>query len=94
LLNSTLNLSLSAPASYVGTIEVTIHAATANAASAQSILFSSTDTPRVPNPVPAQTVSLSNPTVTLTLGATDAENDPVTYRAVAKAYGPEYALQQ
>jgi uncharacterized repeat protein (TIGR03803 family) len=88
------DLDLSAPASYVGTFEVTIHAAIANSTSTQSILFTSTDTAPLPNAIPAQTVSLSNPTVTLTLGATDADNDPVTYTSVAKGYSLEYTLQQ
>jgi hypothetical protein len=87
-------LTLNAPTSFVGSFQVTVTATIGTITSTESFQVTSTDTAPAPNAISEQSVSLANPSATLTLGATDAENDPVTYTAAAVAYSPEYALQQ
>src|SRR5262249_14181068 len=60
----------------------------------ETFQVASTDTPPVPNTIPPQTASASGSPLRVTLSATDAENDPVTFTATAVGYSPAYNLQQ
>jgi hypothetical protein len=87
-------LTLNAPTSFVGSFQVTVTAQDGNLTSTQTFQVISSDTAPVPNSIAPQSISLSKPTQTLTLGATDAENDTLSYSAVGVAYSATYALQQ
>jgi hypothetical protein len=87
-------LTINGPPSFVGTFEVTVTATDGVLSSSQSFLVTTTDTPPVLNPLPDQSVSQSGGPLRLTLGATDAEGDAVSYSAQVAAYNPAYNLQQ
>jgi hypothetical protein len=87
-------LTLDAPASFVGSFQVTVTATDGVLSTTQTFQVNSTDTPPVPNAIPATSASHSGAPVQVTLGATDAEGDPVTYSAQAVGYSAAYSLQQ
>jgi hypothetical protein len=60
----------------------------------QTFLVTSTDAPPVPNTIPAQTASRSGSPLQITLGASDANGDAVTFTASATGYSAAYSLQQ
>jgi hypothetical protein len=87
-------LTVNAPASFVGMFQVTVTAADGGLTTTQTFQVASTDTAPVPNAVPPQTASQSGAPLQITPGATDAENNPVTYAATAVGYSAAYNLQQ
>jgi hypothetical protein len=87
-------LTLSAPAAFVGTFRVTLTASDGVLSTTESFLVNSTDTPPVPDAIPAASASRSGAPVQVALGSTDAEGDAVTYTAQAVGYSPAYNLQQ
>jgi hypothetical protein len=92
LVNGTLTLN--APTSFVGTLQVAVTATDGIQSNTETFQVVSSDTAPVPNVVGPQSISLSNPRLTLTLGASDAENDTLTYSAVGVGYSVAYVLQQ
>jgi RHS repeat-associated protein len=86
--------TVNAPAGFVGTFEVTATTTDGSLSTTQNYIIQSTDTPPLPAQISSQTISLANPTATLTLSANDAQNDTVTYSAAVVGYSAEYALQQ
>ncbi len=87
-------ITLNAPASFVGTFEVTVAASDGIKTTTQTFVVNSTDTQPVPNVIPDQTASKLGAPLQVTLGATDAENDPVTFQAKAVGYSAAFNLQQ
>jgi hypothetical protein len=87
-------LTINAPSSFVGTFQVTVTTTDGSLTSTETFQIASTDTAPVPNAIQNQTASRSGSPLQLTLGSTDAENDPVTYTATAVGYSPAYNLQQ
>ncbi len=87
-------LTLGAPGSFVGSFLVTVSATDGVKATTEAFVVNSTDTPPVPNAVAAQSVSKSGGPVQLTVGATDAENDPVSFQAQTVGYSAAYDLQR
>jgi hypothetical protein len=87
-------LTLNAPSSFVGNFQVSVTATDANLTTSQSFIVSSTDTPPPPSTVANQSISLSSPTQTVTLGPVSGGNGALSYSAVGVAYSPEYTLQQ
>jgi hypothetical protein len=87
------NLNINAPASFVGSFLVTVTANDGALTTTRSFVVTSTDTAPVPVVVPNQNVS-QNGSVKVTLGSTDAENDPVTYTASVAGFNAAFALQQ
>jgi subtilisin-like proprotein convertase family protein len=89
-------LTLTIPDGFVGTslIEVTASDGVLTTNPPLTFQLVSTDTPPVPNTIPNQTASQSGSPLHVTLSATDAENDPITYTATAVGYSPAYNLQQ
>jgi sugar lactone lactonase YvrE len=85
-------LTVNSPAAFVGTFQVTVTATDGVTSTSQTFLVTSTDTPPVPNAIPAQTASGS--TVNVTLGANDAEHDPVTFSATAVGFSLPFNLEQ
>jgi hypothetical protein len=86
-------VTVTVPPGFTGTFQVTVTATDGITSTPETFLVTSTDTAPVLNAVAPQQVSLSVP-LTLTLGAKDAENDPVTYSATAAGYSLPYNLQQ
>jgi hypothetical protein len=87
-------LTLTAPGSFVGTFQVTVTATDGTLTTTQAFQVTSTDTAPVPVQIPTQTASASGSPLHVPLSATDAENDPVTYKAQPVGYSPAYNLQQ
>jgi hypothetical protein len=87
-------LTVNAPSGFVGTFQVTVTATDGVTSTSQTFFVTSTDTPPVPNSIPAQTVSLSGSPLHLTLGASDAENDSVSFSASAVGYSLPFNLEQ
>jgi hypothetical protein len=83
-------LTLNGPASFVGSVQVTVTATDGTVSGSQTFVVNSTDTPPVQSPVPAQTASRSGAPLQVTLAATSG----VTYSAAAAGYSPAYNLQQ
>jgi hypothetical protein len=92
------NLTIDAPASFVGSFLVTVTATDGALSSTQSFEVISTDSPPVPaaiqNLTASQSASLNGNPAQVTLSATDAQNDPVSYAATVAGYNPAYNLQQ
>ncbi len=87
-------LTLNAPASFVGTVRVTVTASDGILTTAQSFRVTSTDTAPLPAAVPPQAASRSGSPLQVALGAADAEGDPVTFSAQAVGSSAAYNLQQ
>jgi hypothetical protein len=87
-------LTLDAPASFVGSFQVTVTATDGILTTTQTFVVNSTDTPPVPAGIVVPSASQSGAPVQVTLGATDAENDPPTYTAQAVGYSAAYNVQQ
>jgi hypothetical protein len=87
-------LSINAPASFVGTFQVTVTTTDGSLTTTETFQIASTDTAPVPNAIPNQTASRSGSPLHVTLGSTDAQSDPVTYTATAVGYSAAYNLQQ
>ncbi len=83
-------LALGAPGSFVGSFLVTVSATDGVKATTEAFVVNSTDTPPVPNAVAGQSVSKSAGPVQLTVGAADAENDPVSFQAQAVGYSADH----
>jgi hypothetical protein len=88
------SLTLNAPASFVGTFQVTVTATDGIQTSTQTFQVTSTDSAPDLSPIAAQTASQSSSPLQLTLSATPANNGPVTYTATVAGYSAEYSLQQ
>jgi hypothetical protein len=80
-------VSVSAPASFVGTVQVTVTASDGILTSSRTFLVTSTDTPPALGALPDQSASLAQARagapLQVALSATDAEGDPVTFGASA-----------
>jgi hypothetical protein len=90
---ASLSYTLNVPASFVGSFQVTVTATDGSRTSTESYRVTATDVPAL-TPIPAQTVSLSKPTLQLTLALTQPGGSPSTYTAKVAAYNPAYSLQQ
>jgi len=78
----------------IGTFLVTVIATDGALSTTQTFEVSSIDTVPVPTSIPAQTASKSGSPLQITLSATDAENDSVTYTAKAAGYSAAANLQR
>jgi hypothetical protein len=87
-------LTVNAPASFVGTFQVAVTASDGIQSTTQTFLVTSTDAPPVPNTIPTQPASRSGSPLQVTLGASNANHDPMTFTASATGYSPAYNLQQ
>ena len=80
-------LTVGAPASFVGTLRVTVTASDGLLTSTRTFLVTSTDTPPALGALPDQSASLAQAQagapLQVALSATDAEGDPVTFAASA-----------
>jgi hypothetical protein len=88
------SLVLKAPTSFIGTYLVTVSATDGALTTTQTFEVTSTDTAPQPNKIAPQTASQSGSPLQITLGASDAENDTVTYTAAVAGYNAAYNLQQ
>jgi hypothetical protein len=90
---ASLSYTVNVPASFVGSFQVTVTATDGSRTTTASYRMTSADAPTL-GPIAAQTVSLSNPTLHLTLASTQPGGSPSTYTAKVAAYSPAYSLQQ
>jgi hypothetical protein len=87
-------LTINSPTSFVGTFQVSVTTTDGSLTTTESFQITATDTPPVPNTIPGQTASRSGSPLMVTLSATDAQNDAVSYSAVPVGYSADYNLQQ
>jgi hypothetical protein len=87
------SLTIGAPASFVGSFEVTVTASDGLKSTTQTFFFTSTDAPPAPAAIAPQTASQATP-LQLPLSATDADGDTVSFTATVSGYNPAFNLQQ
>jgi hypothetical protein len=87
-------LTISAPASFVGTFQVTVTATDGSLSTTQTFLVNSTDTAPVPAAIANQTASQAGSPLQITLGTGNTPTGPVTYSASAVGYSAAFNLQQ
>jgi hypothetical protein len=90
---SSLAYNVNAPASFVGSFQVTVTATDGSLTTTESYRVTATDEPALTAIAP-QTISLANPTVQLALTSSQPAGNPLTYTAKVTGYSLAYNLQQ
>jgi hypothetical protein len=91
---STANLALNNPGKYVGTFEVTVTASDGAGSGSTTFLVNATDgTPQL-GPIADQQVLSQQLPLTVTLSATDPEQDPVTFGVAIVGHSPAALIGQ
>jgi hypothetical protein len=90
---SSLAYSLNVPASFVGSLQVTVTATDGALTTTDTYQVTSTDVPTL-NSIPAQTASLSGSPLHLTLSSSQPASATPTYSARVAGYSLAYNLQQ
>jgi hypothetical protein len=85
---------INAPTSFVGSLLVTVTASDGSLTTSQSFRVTSMDSAPQIVPIAPQTASASGSPLQITLGATDTDNDIVTFSAALAGYNTAYNLQR